>query len=1010
MFHMREAYRDFSQQEKRIFEYWDQYKVRQRFLKESGGEGTKSFVLFDGPPFATGKPHYGHLLSTVIKDVVPRYKRMMGYKVVCQNGWDCHGLPVEHEVERELSVAGKQEIEKMGVENFNKACRQLVVNYRSEWQGVLERMGRWADYEKSYSTMDQSYMQSVWWVFSQLWKEGLVYRDLKSTWYCPRCGTPLSNFEVNQGYKDYVEDPSVFVKFQLDKDVQTYLLVWTTSPWTLPGNSAVGIHPDLDYVKIKLKIRGSGVVEQESDLTQNEIDAVGQYFILATDRLPVIEQPYDIVKTYKGKDLLGIAYRPLYSFFSRGDNDYVVVAADFISQQEGTGLVHIAPAFGEDDFAVGQEYGLPLHRPIDEHGRVVEEVNQWAGKFFKDVDPLIVDELQRRSLIYKDEKIYHTYPFCWRCDTPLMYYTIKTWFIGVSEFRNSLVEHNNEVKWLPSYVGQGRFGNWIVKAKDWNVSRNRFWGTPLPIWECVDCAEVICVESLKQLRELASAASLKRLEKVDFHRPFIDDIHLICPKCQRAIKRVDEVFDCWFESGCMPYASQGFPFANRKKTLELMPADLVVEGIDQTRGWFYTLQVISTLLRDEPIYRQVMVTGTGLDQEGVKLSKKLGNYPALEEVVDRQGADALRWYFLSSAHLGEDWRFSQELVTEKFRKVLMTWWNSYVFFLTYTVADKWGPGKSGEDGFTNVLDCFIISRLHHTIGEVKAAMDSYDLAKALVFLEEFIQDISGWYIRRSRKRFRGLEGESQKVSGYRALYEVLFTLSKLMAPFTPFVAEEMFLNLSGGSQGQSVHLESYPSQVASLLTPDLEQEFALVRELVEHVRAMRAEVGIRVRQPLGMLYIAAKEERHISKEVLDILLDEVNVKSLTPVEDIPVGIMYRELKDVFVGIDTTITLELQQEGLARELIRSIQQARKEAELSVEDEVSVYLFSDEQVLVDMLDVWKKQVCEEVGCERFKVGNMKEYEVYTTRRVSDYEGDVDLDGVGGKLCVSRIERRK
>ncbi|HNT30691.1 MAG TPA: isoleucine--tRNA ligase, partial [bacterium] len=579
MFKQRDAKVNFPEIEQQVLDFWEKQQIFEKSIKNRAK--APIFNFYDGPPFATGLPHYGHILAGAIKDAIPRYKTMKGFKVERPNGWDCHGLPVEYEIEKELNISGKPEIEVMGVENFNKACRGIVFRYTSEWEKTIKRMGRWVDFEHSYATMNRDYMESIWWVFKQIWDKDLIYQDYRSTWYCPRCGTPLSNFEVNQGYKDNVQDPSVYVKLQLEDDPNTFLLIWTTTPWTLPGNSAVAINPSLEYVKIKLgdRVQGSG----DRELTDAEIASVGQQFILARERLSVIEQPYEIVKKLKAKDLKGKKYRPVYSFIPTEKKAYYVAEADFVSADDGTGIVHMAPAFGEDDFNLGKELDLPVFRTVDEEGRMSPEVTQWAGTFVKQADDLIKEELTKRELLYKHGTIRHTYPFCWRCDSPLLNYSLKTWFVRVTAIREQLIENNQKIQWVPGHIRDGRFGKWLESVRDWNISRNRYWGTPLPIWECESCGTFDCVGSIAELKEKAAYGSVDAVTDLDLHRPYIDEIKLTCPKCGKPMHRIEEVLDCWFESGSMPYAQQHYPFERKEEFEDNFPADFIAEGMDQTR-------------------------------------------------------------------------------------------------------------------------------------------------------------------------------------------------------------------------------------------------------------------------------------------------------------------------------------------------------------------------------------------------------------------------------------------
>ncbi|MCL5411846.1 MAG: isoleucine--tRNA ligase [Patescibacteria group bacterium] len=923
---------NFPQLEEKILGSWQKEKIFEKSL-ERRKPGQK-FTFYDGPPFATGLPHYGHILAMTIKDAVTRLKTMQGYYVPRRLGWDCHGLPVEYEVEKEIGSTGKRDIEAMGIGKFNETCRSIVFRYTEEWKKTISRMGRWVDQRNSYATMDQPYMESIWWVFKQLWDKEMIYQGFRSMPYCPRCGTPLSNFETNLGYRDNTQDPSVFIKFELVKEPGTFLLAWTTTPWTLPGNEALAIGKDMEYVKVKV----------------NE-----QFLILAKDRLEVLDV-YELVGAVKGEDLIGQEYKPLLDFFLNDregclkdgsapsyilnpenlkNQIYKVYAADFVSTLEGTGIVHIAPAFGEDDLKLGQKEKMPIIQHVDDRGLLVLE--PWKGIFAKNADPMITEYLDQADSLYKSGTYSHTYPFCWRCDTPLLYYAISNWFVQVSEIRDQLVENNKKIHWMPKHIKEGRFGKWLEEARDWSISRNRFWGTPLPLWYCEKCKKYECVGSIEELKEKAvNLDEVYQSKEIDLHRPYIDELRLKC-SCGGESKRIPEVLDCWFESGSMPYAQDHYPFEGKEEFEKNFPANFIAEGLDQTRGWFYTLHVLSSILspeivgKAEPAFKNCIVNGIILDKEGKKLSKRLRNYPEPDEVFDKYGADAMRFLLLSSpATLAEDVRFSAEAVEETVRKVFLILWNVYSFFVTYANMD----GLEGEDkGQANrhglgVLDRWILSELNQLVEKSERAANDYNLPGATRPIGDFINDLSTWYIRRSRDRVGPTATDTDtKNDFYFTLKTVLVTLAKLMAPYAPFIVEEIYQNLTGE---QSVHLSDYPKVEEKLVDKKLSMQMRLVREIVEMGHAKRKEVQIKVRQPLAKVTVKNVEET-FEAGLTDLVKDELNVK------DIEVIVGKGTLE---VGLDTRITSELKAEGEARDLIRAIQEKRKEAGVKMDDWVIV----------------------------------------------------------------------
>ena len=905
-----------SEQEKKVLSFWEKNKIFEKSVKKKKGKGFFSF--YDGPPFATGIPHYGHILATTIKDSVLRYWTMKGYQVPRRVGWDCHGLPIENLIEKEMNIKNKKEIESFGIKKFNKLCRNSVFRCVQDFEITLKRVGRWADYEDSYATLDNKYIESVWWVFSQLWKEKLVYKDYRVIPFCPRCGTPISNFEVNQGYKD-VEDNSIYLKFKIQNPQfkNSYFLSWTTTPWTLPGNVALAVNPKAEYV----------LVEKD-----------GQGLILAKDCLSVLKEKYKTIKKFKGKDLKGLKYEPLFDSLKKIENienAFRILPASFVATDEGTGIVHTAVMYGQDDFDLGRKYNLPAFHIVDQSGRFKNQVEKWAGRFVKDVEDEIIQDLDEKGFLYKKEKAIHSYPFCWRCDTALLYYAFNTWYIKVSQIKNNLIDNNKKIHWVPNHIKNGRFGKWLKGSKDWAFSRNRFWGAPIPIWTCTGCDNIKVIGSIKELEK----ASNKKIK--DLHRPYIDENKFKCKKCGKLMKRIEEVFDCWFESGSMPYAQWHYPFENKKMVEKTFPADFIAEGLDQTRGWFYTLHVLASALtlknkglgKNKPAFKNAIVNGMILDSQGKKLSKRLKNYPETTEVFEQYGADALRFFLLSSTPIGEDYLFSGKQVENIYRNIISTFWHSYLFFNTY--KDKnFKPEKNFK--INGKLNKWILSRINSLNKEVIFWMDKFELTKASRPIIEFIDDFSNWYIRRSRKKMQSfLKNDEEKKETSQVFYQSLILLSKIMACFTPFISEYVYQEIKSKKDPESIHLTQYPKPDLKKINKKLEGKMRQAREIVRLALAQRSEKGIKVRQPLNQLTINNQKELKQEKELLELIKDEINVKKIN---------FGKALK-----LDTRITLELKEEGIIREIIRQIQQKRKKAGLRPQDEVLVQYFSDDSDL-------------------------------------------------------------
>ena len=916
----------FPKIEKEILEFWKKNNIFKKTLEKT--KNKPRFVFYEGPPFANGKPGIHHLLARSFKDIILRYKTMKGFYVERNAGWDTHGLPTEISAEKELNIKSKKEIE-ANVEDFVCACRNNVFNYKKEWEEFTERIGFWIDLEKAYITCDNKYIESLWWILKKVWDRGLLYQDYKVVPFCPRCGTSLSSHEVAQGYKNVTEN-SVFVRLPVKGEKNTNLLIWTTTPWTLPGNVAVAVNPNLEYVKAEVN---------------------GEILIIAKERLFVLGDEYKIIEELKGKYLKGLEYEPPFNFQDPGKAVWFVVLAGFVSMEEGTGLVHIAPAFGEDDMEIAKENGLPVVLNVDQEGKFKKEVKLFAGKFVKDADPLIVEELKKKNILFKEEMYAHEYPFCWRCDSPLLYYAKYSWFVKVTEIKKDLLESNKKINWVPDSLKDGRFGEWLKDVKDWNLSRERYWGTPLPIWQCEECEKRTCIGSIEELKEKAD----KDYKIEDLHRPAIDEIAFDCD-CGGKMKRVKEVIDCWFDSGSMPFAQLHYPFENKdlidKK--KFFPADFICEGIDQTRGWFYTLLVISTLLKLDSPYKNVISVGIVLDEKGQKMSKSKGNIVKPAEVIEIYGADVARLYFYTINAVAEPKSFNFNDIQILYRRFFDTILNIQRFFNTY--ADQ----KQRREDFNsdNVLDKWIASLLERLNLEVENKLDEYDVVGAARMFDGFVDDLSNWYVRRSRKRFQKSETDGDKEKAIQTLYYVISKFSKLIAPFTPFLSESLYRELRG--EEESVHMEKYPSPEKKFIDNDLEDKMKRIREIVNLGLKERAKVGIKVRQPLSELSVGNLADS-IEKELLDLAKEELNLKSIR---------FDLELRDT-VKLDDNITPELKEEGIIREIIRSIQMMRKKAALKPEDEILVN-FSGDKELSNILEKNKDNVLQEARIKDLFIG--------------------------------------
>ncbi len=970
MFKKIDPKKNYAEMEKEILDFWKKEKIFEKSVKSRSKD--KIYSFYDGPPFITGNPHYGTLLSSVVKDCIPRYWTMRGFRVERRWGWDCHGLPAENMVEKKLSTKSKKEIEEViGIDKFNQACFTETSKIAGEWKDLISRIGRWVEFEGAYKTMDNDYMESVWWAFSQLDKKGLIYEDVRVSLYCPRCATPLSNFEIamDNSYQED-KDPSVYVKLELKNQKNKFLLAWTTTPWTLPGNVALAVNKEVDYVEVKVKEQNQENIKSKPVIFFNE----KEIYIVAKDLLKSLDAEYEVLKTFKGSQLVREKYQPL--FEHKIKNGYRIIEADFVGTEEGTGIVHLAPAFGEDDFNVRKDNDLPIILNVDEEGKFNE--GQWKGEFVWEANLKIIGWLKENNLLYRKENVTHSYPHCHRCNTKLIYKAQPAWFVNIQKIKPDLIENNKKINWYPDYLKEGRFGKGLKSAPDWNISRDRYWGTAMPVWKCQnkECKKIKIIGSYQELQEISG----KKLE--NYHRPEIDEVTFKCADCGEEMKRIPQVFDCWVESGSMSFAQFHYPFENQEKFKKSFPTDFISEYIAQTRAWFYVMHVMATGVFGKEAYSNVLTTGVIAGEDGRKMSKSFGNYTNPNEVLEKYSADALRFYLLSSPLLNaQNLNFSTEAVADIQRRFLGTLWNSYGFFVLYANIDNWKPGKIEMETIFekgNVLDKWILSELSQLIDEVNKGFENYSIIKPARKLEKFVDNLSNWYIRRSRKRFWESENDNDKELAYQTLWLVLTELSKVLAPCCPFITDEIYRNLTNR---ESVHLEIFPKVNEKFLNKEIRESMEKIRKIIEMGLSLRAEQGVKVRQPLNLLVVNGKP---VDKNLEKLLLEEVNVKKIRYSQKEVQKIVYKEVDNLKVGLNFQITDELKSEGAMRDLVRQLQQARKEADFEIDARIKIYHEKN-----DLFEKFKKELQEEVLIEKL-------FEINKEPDGFDYKKEVKIEG--------------
>ncbi|NLA08387.1 MAG: isoleucine--tRNA ligase [Parcubacteria group bacterium] len=956
-----------SEIEKQILNFWKENKIFEKSVQKEAPKG--DYVFYDGPPFATGTPHYGHLVASLMKDIVPRYWTMNGYRVERRWGWDCHGLPIENIVEEKLGLKNKKDIEKIGVDKFNEECRQNVLIYVEEWEKVIERWGRWVDMDNSYKTMDLSFMESVWWVFKELWEKNLIYEGYKAMHICPHCETTLSQSEVSEGYKD-VTDLAVTIKFKLNDEPGTYILAWTTTPWTLIGNVALAIGENIEYVKFQ--INNSSNLDGVYIASKNYFEKY-QNFLWQNNKKAKIE----LLEKVSANDLIGKKYHPVFDYYldknlANKEKLYTIQSANFVTTEDGTGVVHIAPAFGEDDMNLGQEKKLPFIQHVGMDGKIKEEAKDFSGLEVKpkevptSTDEKVIEFLRKKNLVFEVENYLHSYPHCWRCNSPLLNYVTTSLFVNVTTLKNDLLKNAQNINWMPAHLKEGRFGKWLEGAKDWAISRQRYWGSVIPIWICKDCGEKKVIGSIKELEDLSG----KKI--TDLHKHFIDKIELKCEKCGGVMKRIPDVLDCWFESGSMPYAQMHYPFENKEKFEKNFPAEFIAEGVDQTRAWFYYLHVLATALKNKPAFKNVIVNGIVLAEDGKKMSKHEKNYKDPLEIIEKYGADSIRYYLTTSQVMkAEDLNFSEKEVDEVLKKVILILLNVLSFYKLYEIKDG-NKDLSFLQKLNNPLDIWIVSQLELLKKEMTDSYNNYDIPTANRPISDFINDLSTWYVRRSRDRFKNNEREAIFTLRY-----VLLELAKLIAPVMPFIAEYIYKQVGG--EKESVHLELWPVVDEKLINEEVLEKMAITRKAVEIGLSLRAEAKIKIRQPLKFI--------QLKKEAFDNIYEDIMAKIKLPqplkfVQDkekkifddlydyLFKDIIKEELnvKEVALGdkdwLDTEISLELEEEGLLRELVRSINQLRKEIGLKIDDKNIILKYqTSDFVLEKVFTKFEKEIKKE-----------------------------------------------
>ena len=1028
---------NFVEREKKVEKFWEENKIFEKSI-DSRKEG-ETYTFYDGPPTANGKPHIGHVLTRVIKDMIPRYKTMKGFQVPRKAGWDTHGLPVELEVEKLLGLDGKEQIEEYGLEPFIEKCKESVWKYKGMWEDFSATVGFWADMEHPYVTYHNDFIESEWWALKQIWEKGLLYKGFKIVPYCPRCGTPLSSHEVAQGYKD-VKERSAIAKFKV-KDEDAYILAWTTTPWTLPSNVALCVNPDETYVKV---------------------DCGGTIYYLAQALADTgLGEDYTVLETYTGKDLEYKEYIPLFDFVHPDKKCWYVTCDNYVTLTDGTGVVHIAPAFGEDDANVGRKYDLPFVQLVDAKGEMTKET-LWPGMFCKDADIEVLKNLEERGLLFSAPNFEHSYPHCWRCDTPLIYYARDSWFIKMTAVKDDLIRNNNTINWIPESIGKGRFGDWLENVQDWGISRNRYWGTPLNIWQC-ECGHQHAIGSIAELKSMSPNCP----DDIELHRPYIDAVTITCPVCGKQMQRVPEVIDCWFDSGSMPFAQHHYPFENKELFEQQFPADFISEAVDQTRGWFYSLLAISTLIFNKAPYKNVIVLGHVQDENGQKMSKSKGNAVDPFEALETYGADAIRWYFYVNSAPWLPNRFHGKAVQEGQRKFMSTLWNTYAFFVLYANIDEFDATKyTLEYGKLSVMDKWLLSKLNTLIQTVDENLENYRIPEAARALQDFVDGMSNWYVRRCRERFWAKDMTQDKINAYMTLYTALVTVAKTSAPMIPFMAEDIYRNLVCNldqNAPESVHLCDFPAADTACIDRELEDNMELVLEIVTLGRAARNGANMKNRQPLGKMYV--KAARELSDYYVQIIEEELNVKAVSFVQDeaqlmsysfkpqlktlgprygkqlneirtklaeldgsaakkeldengvlkLPLadgvieltaedllietaqaeGLFSMQDNGITVALDTTLTPELVEEGFVREIISKIQTMRKEADFNVMDHIVVYQNGSEKI-AKIIQKNAESIQEDVLAVAFKTGEL-----------AGYVKEWDINGEKVELGVEKAE---